>query len=63
MQFLGKPVDYWVKLNEDFGDIQDDPATRLIVAEIRLAKLEQSYITEKQQLLDTIYTLKKQLNG
>ena len=59
--FMDKPFSYWVKLEETFGDIQDDPYLLLVAAEAKSAALESRYENDKLALETTINTLRKQL--
>lgn len=59
--FMGKPISYWSKLEETFGDIQDDPYVQLVVAESKLEILDSKYENDKLALETKINTLRKQL--
>lgn len=41
--FMSKPLSYWIKLEETFGDVQEDSQVLLAVSEAKLALLEENY--------------------
>lgn len=59
--FMGKPISYWVKLEETFGVIQDDPYLLLVAAEAKSAALESRYENDKLAIEKQINTLRNQL--
>lgn len=62
--FIGKPLTYWLKLEETFGDVQDDPQVLLAVSEAKLALLESNYTGSKLRLESDIRLYAEQvLNG
>ena len=60
-RFMGKPFSYWAKLEETFGDVQDDPYLLLVAYESKLALLDSKYENDKLALETSINTLRKQL--
>jgi hypothetical protein len=59
--FMNKPLSYWVKLEETFGDVRDDPYLLLVAAEAKSAALESRYENDKLAIEKQINTLRKQL--
>lgn len=59
--FMDKPFSYWLKLEETFGDIQDDPYLLLVAAEAKSAALESRYENDKLAIEKQINTLRNQL--
>ncbi len=58
---MGKPLSYWIKLEETFGEVRDDPYVLLVVAEAKIANLESKYENDKLDLETTINKLRSQL--
>jgi hypothetical protein len=62
--FMGKPLTYWLKLEETFGDVQEDPQVLLAVSEAKLALLESNYTVSKLRLeSDISLYAERVLNG
>lgn len=59
--FMDKPFSYWIKLEETFGDVQDDPYVLLVAAEAKSAALESRYENDKLAIEKQISTLRNQL--
>lgn len=62
--FMGKPLTYWLKLEETFGDVREDPQVLLAVSEAKLALLELNYTVSKLRLeSDISLYAERVLNG
>jgi hypothetical protein len=59
--FMGKPYSYWLRLEETFGHVQDDPYVLLVAAEAKIALLDSKYENDKLLLQTTINKLRNQL--
>jgi hypothetical protein len=59
--FMGKPLSYWIKLEETFGHVHDDPYVLLVAAEAKIALLDSKYENDKHKLETEINNLRKQL--
>lgn len=59
--FIGKPISYWTKLEETFGEVQNDPYVLLVVAEAKIAMLDSKYENDKHTLESEINKLRNQL--
>lgn len=59
--FMGKPSSYWLRLEETFGHVHDDPYVLLVAAEAKIAMLDSKYENDKHMLETEITKLRKQL--
>jgi hypothetical protein len=59
--FMGKPLSYWFKLEDTFGEVRDDPYVLLVAAEAKIALLDSKYENDKHKLETEINNLRKQL--
>jgi hypothetical protein len=59
--FMGKPCNYWLRLEETFGHVQDDPYVLLVAAEAKIALLDSKYENDKLLLQTEITNLRNQL--
>jgi hypothetical protein len=59
--FMGKPSSYWLRLEETFGHVQDDPYVLLVAAEAKIALLDSKYENDKLLLQTEITNLRNQL--
>jgi hypothetical protein len=55
--FMGKHINYWIKLEALCNGIEDDPELELLCLQLQLRKLDTKYVKERKVLADRVTKL------